>query len=225
MRVFLDVGGHLGETLAEVVRSRWAFDRIVVFEPASSCWPALEALADDRVQVNRFGLWHQDATMDLHDPGSIGASIASEKALTRETETCRFVDAAAWFQEHVDGDDTVFCKLNCEGAECDVIERLAGGGQLAKIDHLLVHFDVEKVPSLAHRAGPASRVLDRSGVSWCEARHIMFGRSHAKKTANWLAWCEAGPVARLRYSVSNRFTFRARQRLYPLKQRWMARRA
>ena len=45
-RVFLDVGGHVGETLAEVVKPRWAFDRIWTFEPATACLPALEAFAD-----------------------------------------------------------------------------------------------------------------------------------------------------------------------------------
>jgi FkbM family methyltransferase len=219
MRVFLDVGGHLGETLAEVVHPRWRFDRIVVFEPSSRCWPALEALADGRVEICRFGLWHEDATLALHDPGAIGASVAAEKALTQVTEDCRFVDATEWFAANLTPDDTVFCKLNCEGAECDVLDRLHAGGELTKIDHLLVHFDVRKVPSMAHRAGPTERRLDESGVSWLEAEGILFGRSHARKTANWLAWCESTPLGRLRYSVVNRITFRARQRLYPLKQR------
>ena len=220
VRVFLDVGGHLGETLAEVVDPKWRFDRIVVFEPASACWPALEALGDDRVELCRFGLWREDAAMVLHDPGAIGASVAPEKAITHLSEDCQFVDAAKWFEANVSQDDTVFCKLNCEGAECDVLDRLLDTGQHSKIDHLLVHFDVQKVPSLAHRAAPTARRLDVSGVSWLEARKIMFGRSHAKKTANWLAWCEAGPVERLRYSLAARAIFRARQRLYPLKQRW-----
>lgn len=220
MRVFLDVGGHLGETLAEALDPKWRFDRIIVFEPASPCWPLLEALADDRVQICRFGLWSHDATMALHDPGTIGASVASEKAITQMVEECRFLDAAAWFRANVARADTVFCKLNCEGAECDVLDRLLDEGELTKIDHLLVHFDVKKVPSLAHRAGPTSERLDVSGVSWREAQSILFGRSHAKKTANWLAWCEAGRVGRVRYSVVNRVIFRMRQRLYPLKQRW-----
>lgn len=220
MRIFLDVGGHLGETLAETICPRWNFDRIVVFEPASPCWPYLEALSDQRVEICRFGLWHDDATMALHDPGAIGASVASEKALTEVTEQCQFVDAAEWFKGNVGMGDTVYCKLNCEGAECDVIDRLADAGQLTKVSHLLVHFDVKKVPSLAHRADATSRRLDESGVSWCEAQRILFGRSHAQKTANWLAWCEAGRIGQWRYSVVNRIIFRSRQRLYPWKQRW-----
>lgn len=224
MRIFLDVGGHLGETLRETADPRWRFDRIVVFEPASACWPAIEALADDRVELCRFGLWNEDRQLTLHDPGAIGASVAGEKAITAETELCTFVDAGEWFARNVEADDTVFCKLNCEGAECDVLDRLLAAGQLDKIDHLLVHFDVEKVPSLADQADRMRARLDAAGIEWIEARQIMFGRSHQLKTANWLGWCEATPLRRLRHRHLARVNFAIRRRLYPLKVRWSGQR-
>ena len=89
----------------------------------------------------------------------------------------------------------------------------------AWIDHLLVHFDVEKIPSLASQAIETRRRLDAAGLEWIEARDIMFGRSHGKKTANWLAWTEASKLRRVRYAHLARWEFRARQLLYPLKQR------
>jgi len=35
MRIFLDVGGHHGETLDVALDPRWGFDKIYCFEPAS----------------------------------------------------------------------------------------------------------------------------------------------------------------------------------------------
>ncbi len=98
-------------------------------------------------------------------------------------------------------------KVNCEGAECDLLDRLLESGELKKVDHLLVQFDIEKIPSMSHRAKETRARLDASGVEWREGTSIMFGRSHSRRTANWLAWCEAVGWRRLRCSVLNRAEF------------------
>lgn len=224
-RVFVDVGAHLGETLEEVVRPRWRFDRIWTFEPASSCLPSIRRFVDERVEVVPAGWWTSTTTMELHDPGAIGASVAAEKALTDEVEQCQFIDAAGWVEEHLRDDDTVWLKLNCEGAECDVLDRLLDAGAMARFDHVLVHFDVEKIPSMAHRAEVTRRRLDAAGVDYVEPSRVFFGRSHAAKTANWLAWTEAEGLQRVRYTHLNRMIFRGRQLLYPAKvrvHRWLS---
>ena len=161
--------------------------------------------------------------MQLHDPGAIGASVLSEKARTGAVEQCAFIDAAQWVRTHLLPDDTVWLKLNCEGAECDIIDHLLNQDVMRAIDHLLVQFDVEKVPSIAYRAAPTRRRLSASSIAFVEAGDIMFGRSHAARTANWLAWTEASRLARIRYAYLNRVTFRLRQRLYPVKQRLLRR--
>jgi hypothetical protein len=43
VKVFLDVGAHLGETLEAALDPRYAFDRIYCFEPAQTCRAQLEA--------------------------------------------------------------------------------------------------------------------------------------------------------------------------------------
>jgi hypothetical protein len=215
----VDVGGHVGETLAEVVDQRWGFDLIFVFEPAIGCREPLARLADERVHLVMAGWWDADAEMDLHDPGLIGASVARDKALTGEVERCAFIDAATWMQSHLEPGDEVWLKLNCEGAECVVLDHLDEERMLGWIDHLLVHFDVEKIPSLAAQAIETRHRLDAAGLEWIEARDIMFGRSHRKKTANWLAWTQASKLRRVRYAHVARWEFRARQFVYPLKQR------
>lgn len=218
-RVFLDVGAHQGETLEEALNPRWRFDRIWCFEPASACLPNIRRFTDDRVEIVNAGLGPRDETVELHDPGSIGASIHAAKAATADVEMVRILDAAAWMQEHLHDGDMVWMKVNCEGAECDLLEHLIDAGQAQRIDHLVVHFDVAKIPGMAHRARETRRRLDAAGVPWIEAHRILSGRSHARKTANWLAWTEVGRYRRLRYRYLARWEFRARQLLYPLKTR------
>ena len=33
MKIFLDIGSHMGQTLREVTKEKYAFDKIVGFEP------------------------------------------------------------------------------------------------------------------------------------------------------------------------------------------------
>ena len=151
-RTFLDIGAHFGETLSVVRAKRWHFDRIVCFEPAPVCWPSIEPLADERVTICRFGLWKEPATITLHNPGSVGASLAPDAQVVTQTVDCRFEDAAAWFAEHLSDEETVFVKINVEGAEADIVDRLAAADQSGRIDHLLIHFDVA-----SHQVWPTAR--------------------------------------------------------------------
>lgn len=218
-RVFLDIGAHLGETLEEALSPRWGFASIVCFEPASPCWPVLEDMADTRVEIERFGLWDRDEVLTLHDPGAIGASLSAEKSLGAGTEVCEVRDGAEWFRRHVRTEDTVYVKINIEGAECDLVDRLIATAEIAKIDHLMIHFDVLKIASQRHRAAETVTALNASGIDWMDAAEIMFGRSHALKTRNWLLYCEQGRGGRWFRRVPVRLWFRCRQVAYRVRER------
>lgn len=79
MKLFLDIGAHDGETLSIAQQQKWGFDRIVRFEPAPACWPKVEAFADPRVELCRFGLWDKADQVVLNNPGKIGASMWASK--------------------------------------------------------------------------------------------------------------------------------------------------
>lgn len=224
-RIFLDVGAHIGETLEAVLDPTWHFDAIYAFEPVRANLTHLERYADPRLTLVPAGWWTEDTELPIFDPGAIGASIHAQKAKTSTSVMCDFIDASGWLEQHIRPEDTVWLKLNCEGAECDILERLAAGGTLSRIDHILIHFDVEKVPGHEARATRGRELLAQAGVEVCEAREIMFGRSHAAKTANWLLWTEAGGVGRFVRKHPVRWAFRVRQWLYPVKVRLAERRA
>jgi FkbM family methyltransferase len=103
MRVFLDIGSHTGETIGEVAKRKYRFDRIVCFEPATACLPQLKQLAakDSRIEVCAFGLGGRNATLELHNPGTLGASVLAKDGPTEQVE---IVDAAQWFRANLDPD-------------------------------------------------------------------------------------------------------------------------
>ncbi len=188
MKVFLDVGAHTGESLHAVRDPKYGFDRIYCFEPASSCWPALEAVRDPRVTVCRFGLWDKTSEQPLYDAGGIGASLFADKFKTRPAdEVARFVRATEWFRASLGAGDEIFLKLNCEGAEFDIVEDLLDSGEFARVRSAMIDPDVRKVPSRAHRERELrTRLTAASLTNYFMEEDVMVGATHRERIQNWL---------------------------------------
>ncbi len=189
MKILLDVGGNTGQTVRAVL-DHFNFDRIVTFEPAPQCWREIESIGDPRVELCRFGLWRETCERELHDPGSEAASIFADfESQDRSTKvtTINLVKASDWLAANVSDDDVVFMKLNCEGAECDIIEDLLESGQFGKIYNVMVTFDVRKSQSQRSRELPLRRRLLREGHrNVVYAEDVLRGETHAERIANWL---------------------------------------
>lgn len=197
MKLFLDVGGHVGQTLHEVVNPKYGFDKIYTFEPAPNCWPYLEDLAasDPRIELCRYGLWNETCRKELHGAGGMGASIyADADAVTNDAETAAgdhlgidLVRAASWLDEHTKPGDIVFMKLNCEGSECDVIEDLLDSGLMARLYNVMIDFDIRDVASMRWREGVVRKRLRTAQMTnVCFTEDVMVGKSHQNRIGNWL---------------------------------------
>jgi FkbM family methyltransferase len=206
MKVFLDVGAHEGESLHAVRDAKYGFDRIYCFEPASACWPALEAVRDRRVRVCRFGLWNRTCEHMLYDPGSVGASLFVDKfRSTPPQEVTRFVRATEWFRANLEDRDEIFLKLNCEGAEFDIVEDLLDSGELGGVRSVMIDPDVRKIASLVHREQEVGQRLAAAGLAnYALEQDVMVGETHRDRIQNWLRVAgaeERSSSARLRQLV------------------------
>jgi FkbM family methyltransferase len=188
MKVFLDVGAHAGWTLMAVRDPKYAFDRIYCFEPSAQCWPALERLADARVTICRFGLWNLTTTHALYDSGSRGASLYADKfGDARAVEEVQLVRATEWFREHLRDDDEVYVKLNCEGAEADIVEDLLESGEFSRLRAVMIDPDVRKIPSQRHRERALRDRLAATGfTNYAMEEDVMIGETHRRRIQNWL---------------------------------------
>lgn len=188
MKVFLDVGAHEGETLHAVRDPKYRFDRIYCFEPASSCWPALEAVHDHRVTVCHFGLWNQTCELPLYDSGSAGASMFADKFNAQPPqEVSRFVRASDWFGANLLDDDELYLKLNCEGAEFDIVEDLLESGEFERVRSAMIDPDVRKIPSREHREGVVRAQLATARLTnYSMEEDVMIGETHRDRIQNWL---------------------------------------
>lgn len=192
-RIFLDVGANTGQTLRAALDPRFGFDRIVCFEPAPQCWGALKALADSRVVIERFGLWDRDCSMPLFGAGGKGASLwHKDNATAQASEPCVFVRARTWFQKNISASDTVFLKLNCEGAECDILDDLLDSGEFSKVGFCMIDFDVRKISSQKHREAELRQRL--AGFPFPRVaftKQVMVGATHEARIKHWLTVVKA----------------------------------
>ena len=163
----MDIGANKGQFLKSVFGRgiNTCFDKIDSFEP----FPPLALLAQKRFPqacVHSFGLWNASCSADLHGAGGIGGSIWADKTTNVEDlnlVTCRFMRATEWFEKNISSTDLVIAKMNCEGAECDIIDDLILSGEFSKIRQILVSFDIDKIPSQQHRKLSTLLLLRSSG--------------------------------------------------------------
>jgi FkbM family methyltransferase len=180
----LDVGANEGQTLDAVLEfSR--FDRIYCFEPCSEPLAKLykKAGMDRRIRVLSFGLWDRSDKVSIYSPGTESASVHPDKMNVdpAKVEDCHMVEASVWFRNNLHSEDEIYMKLNCEGAECDILDNLLDSGEAAKLTAIAVDFDVRKVPSQCHREGEVRSRIDRK--DWLT---VWRGGQPFSRTIKWL---------------------------------------
>jgi FkbM family methyltransferase len=193
VRVFLDVGAHRGESLAAALDHEFRFDRIFCFEPVKYLWGFLEAFVDPRIKIQHFGLWNKSCSIPIFQPGTKGAGIwKKDNGRTDDTEVCKLRRASDWIRGNIAKDDIVFLKLNCEGAECDILDDLLDSGEFEKISFVMVDFDVRKIESKRHREAEVRARLVRFGFPRVAfSGDVMRGETHQERIKNWLRLVEA----------------------------------
>ncbi len=147
-KVFLDVGGHRGES--SLAAAKYDFDIIHLFEPSPKTHAALTDL-DPRVQVHQFGLWKADVEAPLyHGPGTQSSSLYSDKRNVDPTvsDVVQLRRASEWLRENTAREDFIVMKVNVEGAEMEIFRDLEDGGLLDRISVAVVYPDYRKIESI-----------------------------------------------------------------------------
>lgn len=165
----LDVGAFRGEW-SERIWDRYE-PTIHAFEPAPGPSRRMgTTFADnDKVHVHQFGLggWDMDASLALNGPG---ASIYGPPSKQFGSAAVRIRDVSAVLEE-LGVDDIDLLKINIEGGEYDLIDRLDGTQWLPRVRLLMVQFH-EWHPRAHFRRRTNRRALRRDhdevwGYPWC----------------------------------------------------------
>jgi len=186
MKIFLDVGAHYGETIIEVLKSKYSFDLIHAFEPSKRCLFKINKIKSSKLKIHNFGLFNSSEIKTLNNPGDLGASIYINSTIYQK-ERIKLNQASEWFKKNISKRDIIFVKLNCEGSECDIIDDLIDNNQFNKIYNILITFDVRDIPSRRKEEIRIRKKLKRLNMNnYCFSDDVMKGKSHKDRINNWL---------------------------------------
>jgi len=131
----LDLGGYKGQWTSDLF-ARYRC-RVIVFEPARDFARKIERRfrKNDRIEVLQYGLAASSRTETLH----IDASASSIYGKASDLEQIRLVDVESWIRERkLDKIDLV--KINIEGGEYELLEKLIETGLIGIFENVQVQF-------------------------------------------------------------------------------------
>ncbi len=161
--VILDVGAFVGEWSAGIAPT--GASRILAFEPSSRSREDLDMVARTLpvIEVLPYGLAGTDATAELALDGPASSVFDADQGNGTETIELRDVVRAL---EELDVDHIDLLKINIEGGEFDLLERLLEANWLPRVDRVMVQFH-EWHPNAHLRRAAIRRQLRTTHVpSW-----------------------------------------------------------
>jgi FkbM family methyltransferase len=152
VKVLIDCGAHKADSIVPLVRLFGPFDRIVAFEANPEYEPYFSRLAEAHaVELHKAAVWVADGTIPLF-LGEAGpeSSVIFEKttgSFTRERHLeVPAVDFSAWLGREVAPADEVIVKMDIEGAEFAVLEKILDDGTARLVDLLLIEWHADRIP-------------------------------------------------------------------------------
>jgi FkbM family methyltransferase len=192
--IFVDVGGHLGQSVEVALSPAWRFDHVHTFEPDPECVSKLEtkfavAIASGRLTVHQAALSDHDGYLMLFGDNQKGGASVISGALSESGTPLqvRAIDVNR-FIESLGGDVRLYIKLNCEGGEVAILDRLCAAAPVATIAAIVADFDVVKT---GFGYFEKRRIVGRAkakGLPMALAEEVMAGETHASRLANWLSY-------------------------------------
>lgn len=194
-RIFLDVGGHYGETLEEVMAPYWAFDHVFTFEPDPDCVAIIkekfsQELADDRLSIVQAGLSSREGEALLYGDNQGGGAtiLENKKGMDRAVvKSIPLLNAATFLRATLREVDVPYLKLNCEGAEVEILNHLVAEGLIHRFASIMADFDITKTKGGFFKKRDTIQRLRQAGYQQlCLSEEVMVGKTYRDRTANWL---------------------------------------
>lgn len=158
----LDFGGYEGEWAA-TIHKRFG-SRIVIFEAVPEYAEKIRNrfAGNNLLEVCAYGLGMTDRTEKIY-MDSDGSSSFGKNGPSIDI---RIADAAAWFQER--GLPAVeLAKLNIEGGEYELLERLIDNGITPRIKHIQIQFHTISPDSKERRKRIQDALAKTHELKWC----------------------------------------------------------
>jgi FkbM family methyltransferase len=141
-KVFIDCGAHCGESINRAKRQFGLDTTIISFEAVPALAEELQKLYadDDLVQIVNAAVYVKDDTLNFNlspaytDGSSIFKTLNNNHLATTVEVPC--FDLSSWIKASFDSNDYLILKLDIEGAEYDVLEKMIEDNTLNMVNEL-----------------------------------------------------------------------------------------
>ena len=151
MKYFIDCGAHCGESILQA-KHRFGHDTVTIsFEPIPYFVEQLREIYkdDDTVMIENAAVWIDDSVKRfyIHDEITDGSSLLT---LYGGVDEDRYInipcfDLSSWIKNTFTSDDYLILKLDIEGAEYEVLNKMIEDGTLSMISELWGEWHHQKI--------------------------------------------------------------------------------
>lgn len=157
-KIFINCGCHEGKSFRRFIKknSDWQEYDIYAFEPN----PKLSPKLPNGCLFYRKAIWTENEDIKLfinpNRPGSVSSSVLKNKWSGGLTDKDFFIvqaiDFSSWIDTEFNDDDYIVVKMDIEGAEYQVLEKIIKTGVIKKINALYVefHYKVAAIDEMYH---------------------------------------------------------------------------
>lgn len=152
MKYFIDCGAHCGESIL-TAKQRFGIDtHIVSFEPVTYLANQLQEIHKDNesIQIVNAAIWINDdikkfyISCDITDGSSLlGENINNLNKSVYIDIPC--VDLSSWIKNTFNQDDYIILKLDIEGAEYEVLNKMINDGTIGMIKEFWGEWHDDKI--------------------------------------------------------------------------------
>ena len=176
MKIFLDLGAYTGDTLTIALKAYPDFDKFYAFEPL----PIHTALLKERHNDPRIILYEKaasnmDGTAEMYHHNkyrstksySNGTSLRKDKGNVdpNDSFTVETVDFSKFVLDNFNEKDYIVLKMDVEGAEYDILDKMLSDGSISYIDELYIEWHSHKLTGLhPSRHSNIVRALRKLGI-------------------------------------------------------------
>lgn len=149
-KIYIDLGAYDGDTI-QMFREGKVVERpdlnefeIYAFEPLPRFREILRKIQD--ITFNPAAAWIKDGQMELTLDIGQAATIVKETELfdeykkINETVLVESIDISQWIRNNFLADDCIILKMDIEGAEYAILDKMIADGTDKYIDNLIIEF-------------------------------------------------------------------------------------
>jgi FkbM family methyltransferase len=150
-KVYVDCGAWTGDSVSKFLEHYNDYE-VYIFECHPKHTDSLTTLSEERgfTFINK-GVWTGNETIPFY-MGSKDRTAAStlrkskKKKIDKENPIMiECIDFSKWIRKTFDTDDYIVCKMNIEGAEYNVLEKMLVDGSLGYIDKFFISWHHSKI--------------------------------------------------------------------------------